>query len=315
VTFNKYVFKRKGGLIVNKRGFMSVVLILVLLFVSACGGGEVRSNTGNPSIDAMDIDTMGQALLRMMGERDTYRREAEYLEDEVNTLREVVRGVQVADPEFPAIVRLEDGTGNVTFSKPGLYVLMPDGGLIFPGARPIGVSNSVRMGGESGVTLNLETLWMHRFDGNRLHLQSSTGIYGVVTIGRIVGGLDMSAVNGVFEGRDARPELRNEWNQITQHAVEAVTGVLDTIPPQPGSSPGRDEQIRHGTAVVGRQMSLNTTVEGQPATIRVGNFVVGEYAVLYTFLYETVRSDFQESILYNLVSNMSMGGRRVQVGF
>ena len=101
---------------------MTLVVVMSATLLAGCG----KARTGNATIDKMSPQELGEALVRALNERSQYKTMSEDLQAQVDDLQKKVQGVQFADPEFPAIDKVQDDTGRLTFKKPGDYVKLPD---------------------------------------------------------------------------------------------------------------------------------------------------------------------------------------------
>jgi hypothetical protein len=85
-----------------KNIFISTLLLLVLS-VSVAGSVTLyrtsHANTGNATIDKMTADQLGDALVRALDDRATYKTTAEELQAQVDELTTQVQGIQIVDPE------------------------------------------------------------------------------------------------------------------------------------------------------------------------------------------------------------------------
>lgn len=291
-------------------GFVLVILVSVL---SGCSN-EQRAVTGNPTIDAMNTQQLGDALVRALSERAAYKDEADAKDMEVTRLQGLVQGIQFADPEFPALVRLEDDTNRVVFNKPGSYILLPEA-LVYPGVATLAVDNKLRMGGDNGIVLNITPVWAFRLEGNRLFVSSTTGVYGEIVLGRLPGEVDMDFVDIIFDGHPGQEEVRDEWDRVTQAFIEKTEGVKNNIPADPGKGAGKDGLITWSSRTVGRQVSLPTSVSGVSSMIRVGAFAVQNNAVTYAFVYESEYSDANEALILALITSITISNRAIAVEF
>lgn len=294
-----------------------IISILLTLFcvlsLSACANLP-QINTGNSIVDAMSPQQLGDALVRALDEREYLIEQAENSALEIERLKELVRGIQYTDPEFPAITRIDDTTDKVSFNKPGSYLRLPEG-LAYPGVEVIPVDNKLQMGGANGITLVSASSWSYRLEGNRLYLANTVGVYGEIVLGRLNTEADIERIDILFDGHEGQQEIRDEWDRIIQAHIEQTKGVLNTVPPDPGKTAGKDEVIFWQNRAVGRQVSLNTLVNGESAVLRIGAFAVQNNAVLYAFAYDTERNDQCEALIMNMLLSVSVQDRNIAIGF
>ena len=286
-----------------------VCMIIVSLFTSC---SPKRTTTGNPTIDNMTMEELGDALVRALNERSAYKASSEQLQAQVDDLYKMVQGVQVADPEFPAISEVEDGTGRLTFTKPGDYIKLPDP-LRIPGDVPIEVNNKIAMGGPQGITLQMAPVWAYRIEGNKLWLSSSTGVYGAIVIGKMEGALNMEHLDIVFDGSPGQAEERDDWDRIIKPYIPKTEGLKKSVPADPGKSAGIDEAIYWRNTKVGRQIILNTSIDGESAVFRAGAFVAQDVSVIYTFVYETESNVSNEAIILTAIQSIAIQNAAIAV--
>lgn len=294
---------------------MCRVIALVLIVCLGMGlltGCEQHTKTGNPTIDSMTVDQLGEALVRALNERASYKQQSEDLQARVDELEKMVQGIQFADPEFPAIDKVEDDTGRVTFKKPGDYIKLPDP-MRVPGDVPAEVNNKISMGGEQGITMKMAPIWTYRIEGNKLWLSSTTGVYGVIVIGQMKGVLNMDLLNTIFDGSAGQPEKKDDWGRIIQPYIPKSEGLKKSVPADPGKGAGKDEDIYWNKNKVGRQVILNTSVEGNSAVFRAGAFAVQSVSVMYVFMYETEADDSKEAIILSAIQSITIQNVPVSV--
>lgn len=281
------------------------MLLLLTLSTTLMAGCTNKAKTGNETIDKMNAQQLGEALVRALNDRSTYKNLSEDLQGQVDELNKLVQGVQFADPEFPAIDKVEDDTGRVTFKKPGDYIKLPDP-LYIRGTDPASVDNKIAMGGTQGITLRMAPIWTYRIEGNKLWLSTVSGIYGVIVIGKMAGNLDMNMLNILFDGSEGQPEIKDSWGNITQHYIPKSEGLINSVPADPGKPAGKDGTIFWNGQKVGRQILLNTSVEGESAVFRAGAFAAQNASVTYVFMYEKETNASLEDTITSAIQSISI---------
>lgn len=292
-------------------------LISLLLLVSVLASllvGCGSAGTGNETIDKMSKKELGTALVRALKDRSSYKEATVELQGQIDDLNKKVQGVQLADPVFPAIDKVEDGTGRVTFKKPGTYVKLPDP-MRVPGDVPAEVNNLISMGGDTGIKMTMVPVWSYRIEGNKLWVSSSTGVYGVIVIGKMNSVLDMSLLSTLFDGSPGQAEEKDQWDRIVKPYIAKSEGLKKSVPADPGKGAGKDGQISWNNKVVGRQVLLNTTVEGKSSVFRAGAFAAQSNSVMYAFMYETELDESKEAIILALVQAITIQNVKVAVEF
>ena len=179
----------------QRRLALLLVLTLTLTVLSGCVS---KAKTGNEIIDNLKPQELGETLVRALDEMSNFKTQAEDLQTQVDELSKLVQGVQMADPEFPAVDKVEDDTGRTTFKKPNDYIRLPDP-MRVPGDVPAAVDNKIAMGGVQGITLDMAPIWSYRIEGNKLWLSTVSGVYGVIVIGKMQGNLNMALLDTIFD--------------------------------------------------------------------------------------------------------------------
>lgn len=288
-------------------------IALALVGMALVGCGEKYAQTGNATIDSMTVDQLGEALLRALEERSSYKTKVESQGEIIEDLSEKVKGVQEVDPEFPAVAELEDG--RVVFNKPGDKVRLPEV-LSIPGDSPVTPENLISMGSGRRLTLEMDQSWTYRVEGNKLYVVNSGGVYGVISLGTMAGMDTLELIDTLFDGNEARPEIVNKsTGLVVAEAVPASDGLIVGIPPQPGAPGGKDALISWNNKVVGRQVLMHTAVEDSPATLRAGAYVVQGTSVVYVFMYETAMEDISEMSIRTLIGQMLIQNKPIKVTF
>jgi hypothetical protein len=265
----------------------------------------------------MDAQTLASNLVRALEQITATKEQLAMSEQEVLRLEKLVQGVQYTDPEFPAITRVEDDTGRVTFNKPRGYLLLPEP-LVYPGVEVLPSATEIVLGGTGvgGLHLSPSPVWMYRFEGNKLFLSGSNGVYGEIVVGKSSGVFDVSMTDILFDGHPGQTEERDQYNRVTQVYIPASEGLIATVPPDPGKQPYRnDEVIFWSGNAAGRQVSLDTSVNGSSAVLRVGLFAVGQLAVLYSFAYDAARNAQVEDDLLALLRTATVQSKPIAIGF
>ncbi|GHU92834.1 hypothetical protein FACS1894208_00840 [Clostridia bacterium] len=292
------------------RQVLSVALVLMLL--TACSS---HATTGNADVDKLSTQQLGTVLVNALDEIKLRDARAEEDAAEIARLQLLVQGVQYTDPEFPAIVKVEDDTGRVTFNKPGSYLLLPEA-LAYPGVTVLPNHSRIEIGGNDALTLTPASLWMYRFEGNKLFLSSTSGIYGEIVVGKAGDPGALNLIDILFDGHPGQEEQRDQYDRLTQPYIPQSAGLIATIPPDPGKSSYRnDEPIFWSNSLAGRQVSFNTSVNEDSAVIRVGLFAVDSIAVLYSFVYDSERDAQHEFAIMALLQTMRVQNRAIEVGF
>lgn len=281
------------------------VLLILALSTTLMAGCSKRASTGNETIDQMDTQQLGEALVRALNDRSTYKSLSEDLQAQVDDLHTKVQGVQFADPEFPAIDKVEDDTGRLTFKKPGDYVKLPEP-LHIGGSVPAEVDNKIAMGGTQGITLKMAPIWSYRIEGNKLWLSTVSGVYGVIVIGKLAGNLDMNMLDILFDGSEGQPEIKDDWGNVTQYYIPKSEGLISSVPADPGKPAGKDGTIFWNGNKVGRQILLNTSVEGESAVFRAGAFAAQNASVTYVFMYDEETNASLEDTITSAIQSISI---------
>jgi hypothetical protein len=280
---------------------MTLVVVMSATLLAGCG----KAKTGNATIDNMSPQELGEALVRALNERSQYKTMSEDLQAQVDDLQKKVQGVQFADPEFPAIDKVQDDTGRLTFKKPGDYVKLPDP-LYIRGTDPASVDNKISMGGAQGITLKMTPIWSYRIEGNKLWMSTVSGIYGVVVIGKLAGNLDMNMVNTLFDGSEGQPEIKDAWGNITQPYIPMSDGIIKSVPADPGKPAGKDGTIFWNSNKVGRQVVLHTSIEGKSGVFRAGAFAAQTASVTYVFMYDKEMDASLEDTITTAIQSISI---------
>ncbi len=280
---------------------MALVVVMSATLLAGCG----KAKTGNATIDKMSPQELGEALVRALNERSQYKTMSEDLQAQVDDLQKKVQGVQFADPEFPAIDKVQDDTGRLTFKKPGDYVKLPDP-LYIRGTDPASVDNKISMGGAQGITLKMTPIWSYRIEGNKLWMSTVSGIYGVVVIGKLAGNLDMNMVNALFDGSEGQPEIKDAWGNITQPYIPMSDGIIKSVPADPGKPAGKDGTIFWNGNKVGRQVVLHTSIEGKSGVFRAGAFAAQNASVTYVFMYDKEMDASLEDTITTAIQSISI---------
>lgn len=280
---------------------MALVVVMSATLLAGCG----KAKTGNATIDKMSPQELGEALVRALNERSQYKTMSEDLQAQVDDLQKKVQGVQFADPEFPAIDKVQDDTGRLTFKKPGDYVKLPDP-LYIRGTDPASVDNKISMGGAHGITLKMAPIWSYRIEGNKLWLSTVSGIYGVVVIGKLAGNLDMDKINVLFDGSEGQPEIKDAWGNITQPYIPKSDGIIKSVPADPGKPAGKDGTIFWNSNKVGRQVVLHTSIEGKSGVFRAGAFAAQNASVTYVFMYDKEMDASLEDTITTAIQSISI---------
>jgi len=280
---------------------MALVVVMSATLLAGCG----KARTGNAIIDKMSPQELGEALVRALNERSQYKTMSEDLQAQVDDLQKKVQGVQFADPEFPAIDKVQDDTGRLTFKKPGDYVKLPDP-LYIRGTDPASVDNKISMGGAQGITLKMAPIWSYRIEGNKLWLSTVSGIYGVVVIGKLAGNLDMDNINVLFDGSEGQPEIKDAWGNIIQPYIPKSDGIIKSVPADPGKPAGKDGTIFWNSNKVGRQVVLHTSIEGKSGVFRAGAFAAQNASVTYVFMYDKEMDASLEDTITTAIQSISI---------
>ncbi len=296
----------------KRRRIIAFVIALSTCTTLLTGCGHAK--TGNATIDKMSTDELGTTLVRALKDRSDFKAANEELQGQVDELNQKVQGVQYADPEFPAITKVDDDTGRTTFKKPGDYVKLPDP-MRVPGDTPAEVNNVISMGGEQGIKMKMAPVWSYRIEGNKLWVSSSTGVYGVIVLGKMNSDVNMTLLNTLFDGSPGQAEVKDQWNRIVTPYIEKSEGLKKSIPADPGKGAGKDGAISWNTKQVGRQVELNTSVEGKSAVFRAGALAVQTNSVMYSFMYDSAYDDAKEAIILALIQSIVIQNINLAVEF
>lgn len=280
---------------------MTLVVVMSATLLAGCG----KAKTGNATIDNMSPQELGDALVRALNERSQYKAMSEDLQAQVDDLQKKVQGVQFADPEFPAIDKVQDDTGRLTFKKPGDYVKLPDP-LYIVGTDTADVDNKISMGGARGITLKMTPIWSYRVEGNKLWMSTVSGIYGVVVIGKLASYLGMDMINILFDGSEGQPEIKDAWGNKTQDYIPKSDGIIKSVPADPGKPAGKDGAIFWNGNKVGRQVVLHTSIEGKSGVFRAGAFVAQNVSVTYVFMYDKEMDASLEDTITTAIQSISI---------
>jgi len=289
---------------------MTLVVVMSATLLAGCG----KAKTGNATIDKMTPQELGEALVRALNERSQYKTMSEDLQAQVDDLQKKVQGVQFADPEFPAIDKVQDDTGRLTFKKPGDYVKLPDP-LYIRGTDPADVDNKISMGGARGITLKMAPIWSYRIEGNKLWMSTVSGIYGVVVIGNLAGNPDMNMnkINDLFDGSEGQPEIKDARGNKIQDYIPKSDGIIKSVPADPGKPAGKDGTIFWNGNKVGRQVVLYTSIEGKSGVFRAGAFVAQNVSVTYVFMYDKEMDASLEDTIITAIQSISIQNTPISI--
>jgi hypothetical protein len=127
------------------------------------------------------------------------------------------------------------------------------------------------------------------------------------------GTLDMNLLNTLFDGSKGQNEVKDEWGRITQPYIAKSQGLKKSIPADPGKGAGKDEDISWNKSKVGRQIILNTSVNGKSAVFRAGALAAQNVSVMYAFMYETAADDTKEAIILAAIQAITIQNTPVAV--
>jgi hypothetical protein len=287
--------------------FRVTTFVMAFLLLTGC---TQYSSTGNESIDSMSVTELGIAFARALDEQRMTHDELEDAYLEIDRLWDLVHGVQFEDPLFPAIKRLNDATEREVFAKPTdfLPLLEP---IVYVGSETIAVNNRLAFGGIAGITLGIFPSWSFRMDGNKLYMSTipgiDPGIYGIITVGRFRGELNMEYVDIVFDGHEGREEVRDESDpeRIMVPGIKPTRGIVNWVPMDPGRPNLPRGEVTMNRTVIGRVARLHTSVEGHSGMLHVYVFGYESCIVLAAFAYETAYNDTSEALLLTLLTSIA----------
>lgn len=253
-----------------KKKIVSVILTTVMvLSMTACGS------------DPADPTTWSKQEL--LTNYTNLQANFDSLAEELDNLQIMYDALAESNPTS-AISYVGDGTGTrLTFNSADSKIIFPDS-FKYPESEQISANGSIEI--VQNVSVTPGNNWVCKLNGASLELEHSTGISGVIKVGRIQSMYDKSLL---------QDEVLAPW--------------FSNVP----SSTLVYNKIFLGNEMQGVQATTPTTIDSEDAYLRAGILGYGNYSVTYIFVYRGNQDSTKDESILSVLNSIEITGNKLSV--
>lgn len=253
-----------------KKKIVSVILTTVMvLSMTACGS------------DPSDPTTWSKQEL--LSNYTSLQANFDSLAEDLDNLQIMYDALAESNPTS-AISYVGDGTGTrLTFNSADSKIIFPDS-FKYPESEQISANGSIEI--VQNISVTPGNNWVCKLNGASLELEHSTGISGVIKIGRIQSMYDKSLL---------QDEVLAPW--------------FSNVP----SSTLVYNKIFLGNEMQGVQATTPTTIDSEDAYLRAGILGYGNYSVTYIFVYRGNQDSTKDESILSVLNSIEITGSKLSV--
>lgn len=252
-----------------KKKILSLLLVMTTL-LSGCG-----EKVTDPKFAGMSVN-------EIIAQYNSIESMYNDLAAEYNTLSKTYESFTMDGADL-AIGSVGDGSGNLTFNS-------VDSKIIFPETFKYPNSEAVSASGKINIINNLSIVpsqnWICKLVGSNLELEHTSGISGIVKVGKI---------SQQFDNTQLKTEVLEPWlaslpKELIDYKDVFVNGI--------GS---------------GAQATTPTMIDSEDSFLRCGMFSYSNYTVTYVFVYRSEQDANKDESIVNLLNTIEIEGNKVTV--
>lgn len=247
---------------------LSLIMVAITIFsLTSCG-----------SKDSDELSKYSKTeLIEMVHEMEDT---AIVMSDRIDSLEEMLKGVQGEEVKGSGITEFNDGTGRLTLNSIDSVVELPKP---FEYPKSVQYYNNSSISLDDGITIKPSSNWIVSLSGTQINLQhNSSEIYGVITIG----GFDKADRN-----KPAASDLNDSINEF-----------FESMPPETISM----SRIFVDSNWCGTNAKAHTFIDQEDAQIRCGFFGFGDLNITYWFAYKGLEDPSKDELIITLMQTMKI---------
>lgn len=253
-----------------KKRILSIMLAtLMITIVTACSSDPTDPKTWSKH----------ELLERYQSLTDEYLQ----LGEEKENLQIMYDAIAETNPTA-AISFVGDGTGTrMTFNSADSKIIFPDS-FKYPESEQISANGNIEI--VQNVTVTPGNNWVCKLNGASLEMEHSSGISGVIKVGKLTSMYDKSLL---------QDEVLAPW--------------FSNVP----SSTVIYNRIFLNNEMQGVQATTPTTIDSEDAYLRAGILGYGNYTLTYIFVYRGAQDSTKDESILSVLNSITITGSKLSV--
>ena len=254
-----------------------ILIALTLVSLSGCGDSDPLSKMSKKEL----IEEVENCYAKSATDDDTIVE----LEERIEELENMLRGVQGEEVKTAAITEFSDGTGRLTLNSVDSIVELPTP-FEYPHSIQYQDNSSINL--TDAVRIKPSFNWIVKMDGTEIHLEhTGSGISGVFKIG----GFD--------------PMFKVKVDELK----DAINTFFESMPPETITY----KRIYYNSVWSGQDAQASTFINEEPAQIRCGLVNAGNASVSYFIVYRGTQDSSKDELILNLLKSIKIGSNQLLI--
>lgn len=255
-----------------------ILATLTIVSLSGCGGNDdPLSKMSKKEL----IEEIENCYAKSTEDDDTIVE----LEERIDELETMLRGVQGEDVKTAAITEFSDGTGRLTLNSIDSIVQLPVP-FEYPHSTQYQDYSSVNLTDVAKIKPSFN--WIVKVDGTEIHLEHTE-----------------SQISGVFKIGGFDPMFKVKVDELK----DSINTFFESMPPETITY----KRIYYNSIWAGQDAQASTFINEEPAQIRCGLVNAGNSNISYFIVYKGERDSSKDELILNLLKSITIGSNQLLI--